>query len=53
MKELAFNLGVDWDALPGNTLNGKAIGLIVWMEHRGRLLELRKAITAARPGVLV
>jgi len=53
LRELAFGLRVDWDNLPGDTLSLKAMALIEWCEHRGRLKELRMAITAARPGVLV
>jgi len=49
LKGLAFGMGVDWDALPGDTLNGKAIGLIEWCEHRSRVNELRNALLQARP----
>jgi len=49
LKELAFGMGVDWDALPGDTLALKGMALIEWCEHREQINELRTAIRWARP----
>lgn len=47
--ELLFDLDVDRDDLEGNTVNAKKVSCVVYMERRGRLAELVKAIQERRP----
>jgi hypothetical protein len=43
--------GVDWDSLPGESRDRKALELIGYMERRDRLPELAVAIRRARPNI--
>ena len=46
---LAFDLGLDYDALAGSGKSAKIIELITYFERRGRYGELVQAARAARP----
>jgi len=43
--------GVDWDSLPGESRDRKALELIGYMERRDRLPELAAVIRRARPDI--
>lgn len=43
LQNLAFDLGVDYENLPGQSKGDKARGLIAFLERRGRLSELVQA----------
>lgn len=45
IRELTFDLMVDYEALSGDTKSSKARELIAYMERRGRLLELELILT--------
>lgn len=51
IRELCFKLTVPYDDLPGESLRNKARELVVWMQHRGRLDDLRAACEEARPQI--
>ena len=44
LKLLCFNLGIDYEELPGETKTDKARELILFMQRHGRLSELEKAV---------
>lgn len=49
LKELAFDLDVDWDELAGERKSGKVLALISHVEKQGRLQELVQLLRADRP----
>ena len=49
LGELAFDLGLEYDALAGSGKSAKIIELITYFERRGRYGELVQAAQAARP----
>jgi len=49
LEEICFNLGVDYENLPGAEKGGKVRGLIEYFEHRSRYLELVEACRHMRP----
>jgi hypothetical protein len=49
LKNLCFDLGVDYENLPGEKKATKARELVAYMDVRGRLVELREAVAARRP----
>ena len=51
MQDLAFNLDVDYDDLPGSNRSAKIRELILYMERRDQVPELLKALTAMREKV--
>lgn len=52
LRTLCFELGVDFDSLPGEGRSAKARELVAYMNRRGELARLRSAIQAKRPGAL-
>jgi hypothetical protein len=48
LKNLCFDLGVDYENLPGQKKESKARDLVSHMEKRGRLEELKQAVKARR-----
>jgi hypothetical protein len=52
LRDLVFDLAIDYDDLPGKVRKHKARELVVYCHRRGRLAELRSAILQRRPGVL-
>lgn len=52
LRDLAFDLGIDYEDLPGATRSGKARELITYTERRGRLDDLVAAVGRLRPGAL-
>ena len=52
LKELCFELDINYDSLAGKNLGEKAMELIGHCERRGRLHELEKAIRKARPNAM-
>jgi len=51
LRTLAFNLGVDWDELGGETKSARARELIAYLQRRNRLGDLLAAIGTSRPDV--
>ena len=47
-----FDLGIDYDDLPGRGKAGKARELVDFMERRGRILDLVEIVKQLRPGFL-
>ena len=52
LRDLAFDLAVDYDDLPGAAKKDKARELVAFCRRRGRLAELKLAIEERRPGAL-
>jgi len=52
LRDLVFDLAIDYDDLPGKARKHKARELVAFCRRRGRLAELRSAILQRRPGVL-
>lgn len=50
LRDLTFELGIDYEDLPGTTRSGKARELITYTERRSRLAELVSAVRRLRPG---
>lgn len=51
LKELAFDLGVNFDELEGEGTANKSLELVDYLRRRGRLQELEQAARARRPNV--
>lgn len=49
LATLCFDLGVDFDSLPGSGKAAKARELIIYLEHRGRIPELIALCRVQRP----
>jgi len=52
LRTLAFDLGVDWDELGGETKSARARELIAYLKRRNRLGDLVAAIETSRPDVV-
>lgn len=52
LRDLAFDLAIEYDDLPGATRKDKARELVVYCHRRGLLPELKQAILQRRPGAL-
>lgn len=48
-KSLCFELQVEYDDLPGETLTNRVEALVEYLERRGRVQELLKLIKQQRP----
>lgn len=48
---LAFELGIDYDVLPGESKRGRLLSLVVEMERQGRLYQLEQKACEMRPNV--
>lgn len=53
LATLCYDLGVDFQNIPGVTLEGKAREIAQFFERRGRLAELAAAIRIQRPDAVV
>jgi hypothetical protein len=51
LRTVAFDLGVDWDELGGETKSARARELIAYLQRRNRLGDLIAAIETSRPDV--
>jgi hypothetical protein len=51
LRDLAFDLAVDYDSLPGPAKRGKARELVAFFRRHGRLAELKRAVAQRRPGI--
>lgn len=51
LRDLAFDLAIDYDSLPGTAKKDKARELVAYCWRHGRLDELKRAILLHRPGV--
>jgi hypothetical protein len=51
LRDLAFDLAVDYDSLPGAAKKDKARELVAFCRRHGRLDELKRAVLLRRPGV--
>jgi hypothetical protein len=49
LRTVAFDLGVDWDELGGETKSARARELIAYLQRRNRLGDLMTAIETSRP----
>ena len=49
LRTLCFDLGVDYDALPGDGKAEKARELVAYVSRRGELVELLQAVYDRRP----
>ncbi len=49
VHELSFEMGIDYDALPGGLKSAKIMGLILYCRHRDRHEELIERVIQARP----
>ena len=52
LHNLAFDLGVDYENLPGKSKGDKGRELITFLDHRGRLAELIRMIRQVRPDMM-
>lgn len=53
LQDIAFRLGIDYDALAGDTKAAKARELVRHVVSRGRLNELKRLIHEMRPNIHV
>ncbi len=51
LRDLAFDVGLDYDALPGDTLQSKAHELILYMERSGRVDQIVDWLRKHRPDI--
>ena len=51
LRQLAFDLNVDWDEVAGEAKSTKIVVLVGMLERNGRLAELMTALQAQRPQV--
>jgi len=51
LRDLVFDLAVDYDSLPGAAKKDKARELVALCRRHGRLDELKRAVLLRRPGV--
>jgi len=51
LKTLCFDLGLEYDALPGEGKEGKARELVAWFDRRNRLPELEDKSKQLRPDI--
>ena len=49
LREICFNLNIDYEELPGQAKGAKARELITHLERRGRLVELANLCQKERP----
>lgn len=52
LQQLCVALAVNYENIPGQTLSGKAVGLVDYLTRRDRLDELEAAVRQERPGLL-
>ena len=50
LKQLCFELGIDYQRLEGNEKGAKVVALILYVERRGRVDDLLQACRRLRPG---
>ncbi|MCW5882334.1 MAG: CHAT domain-containing protein [Anaerolineae bacterium] len=51
LRDLSFDVGVDYDALPGDTEEGKARELILYMERSGRVDQILSWLNKNHPEI--
>lgn len=51
LRDLCFDLGLDYDDLPGAGKKDKARELVAYYHRRGRISELVRACLRLRPGI--
>ena len=51
LQQAAFDIGVDWDDVPGTNKSAKIRNLITWLEDRGRLYRLVGYCQRERPKI--
>jgi hypothetical protein len=51
LKTLCFDLGVEYEVLPGQGKANKARDLVIYLQHRGRIPELVKRVQQLRPNI--
>lgn len=51
LEALAFDLGVSWEEVPGNTISTKAQNFIMYQARRGNLQNLVILLEETRPGM--
>ncbi len=51
LATLCFDLGLDYEVLPGQGKANKARDLVMYLEHRGRIPELVERVRQSRPNV--
>lgn len=49
LRTLCFDLGIDYEQLPGSSKLGKARELILWCDRRGKLKRLYELVQKERP----
>jgi hypothetical protein len=52
LRDLAFELTIDYESLPGAGKSGKARELVAFAERHGRFAEVVELVQRLRPGVL-
>lgn len=50
-REIAFCVGLDWDALVGDSKRARLLSLVQEMERQGRLYQLEDEVRQRRPSV--
>lgn len=50
LREICFDLGVNFESLPGDTIELKALELYGFMERRGDIYRLADVCARLRPG---
>jgi hypothetical protein len=53
LRDLCFELGIDYDDLDGDTRRDKARELVAFARRHGRLDELEQAVLRARPKAFI
>lgn len=51
LRDLAFDTGADYDALPGSNKGDRARELVLYFEHRHRIAKLIRTIQELRPDI--
>ena len=51
LEDIAFQMGIDWDALAGNAKPGKARALVLHCEQHEQLPQLKRLMRLARPNL--
>lgn len=52
LRTVAYDLGMENEAISGTTPPVYALGLIVWAVHRGKIKQLEAIIYAERPNAI-
>jgi hypothetical protein len=52
LERMVFDLGMDWESIAGDTINMKALNLLVHLQKRSRTAEMVSLLRRRRPDVV-